>query len=261
MTEKTLRQSFPLSWTFHANTMRWAHNAEPPPEDVAPSSPREDSQLKTVPLPGPINLSQTLEEAIEDRCSCRVFDNEPLDFAKLGTILKRAYGVTGIETFGRMDFPSRPVPSGGGLYPLEINLVCQNVAGLPPGIYHYLPELNVLECVQEAVLPAVLLTYLFMGQHKLVSAPVLIVVSAVLERSMKKYGDRGYRYVLFEAGHVVQNMNLVSTALGLGACNMGGFFDDELAKLIGLNTEIEVALYATAIGNRSTNDRWEMRDI
>lgn len=88
---------------------------------------------------------------------------------------------------------------------------------------------------------------------------MVVVLSAVLARSLPKYGDRGYRYLLLEAGHVGQNLDLVASALGLGAVNLGGFYDDELARLLCLDPEWEIPLYATAIGVPTADDRMAQR--
>jgi SagB-type dehydrogenase family enzyme len=80
-----------------------------------------------------------------------------------------------------------------------------------------------------------------------------------LERSLWKYTDRGYRYVLFEAGHVAQNVNLVAESLGLGSLNLGGFFDDRIAALLGIDTNEEVPVYGTGLGIPAHGDRSVIR--
>ena len=65
---------------------------------------------------------------------------------------------------------------------------------------------------------------------------------------MWKYADRGYRYILFEAGHCAQNINLLSLALNLGTLNLGGFFDSTLSDLLKLDEDEEVPLYCIALG-------------
>jgi len=69
-------------------------------------------------------------------------------------------------------------------------------------------------------------------------------------RTVWKYGERGYRYVLLDAGHVAENIQLEATSLGLGSCAVGAFFDDELNELLGVNPEEEFALLAVAVGHR-----------
>ena len=76
---------------------------------------------------------------------------------------------------------------------------------------------------------------------------------------MTKYTDRGYRYLLFESGHVAQNIGLHALEHGLGACSLGGFFDDELAALLTADPDHEIALYALAVGRPTDSDRQEQR--
>lgn len=261
MTAPTFRDAHPLSWAFHANTARFAHNAEPPSEDVWPDPAREAPELPLTPLPPGPALTMTLDEVLRSRCSCRQFTADALPLATLSSLLRAAYGVVRQEAYGPLDFATRTVPSGGALFPLELSLICRHVEGLASGIYHYLPSLHALECVKAVEVPPPFLTYLFMGQAQLTAAPLLVVLSAAFGRTMKKYGDRGYRYILLEAGHAMQNLNLASTVLGLGSCNIGGFFDDELAGLLGLPAAHEGVLYATAIGMPAAAGRQQQRDL
>jgi SagB-type dehydrogenase family enzyme len=93
-----------------------------------------------------------------------------------------------------------------------------------------------------------MVTYLFMGQPCVADAAAVLVLSAVAARSLGKYGDRGYRYLLLEAGHVGQNIALTAAGLDLGALALGGFHDDELAALLAIDPEHEVPLLAVAVG-------------
>lgn len=260
-TSPTFRDAHPLSWAFHANTARFAHNAEPPADDVWPDPPREAPEWPLTPLPSGPALTMALDEVLCSRCSCRQFTAAALPLAALASVLRAAYGVARQEAYGRLDFTTRTVPSGGALYPLELSLICRHVEGLASGIYHYLPGQHALEGVKAVAPPLPFLTYLFMGQAQLVAAPVLVVLSAAFGRTMKKYGDRGYRYILLEAGHAMQNLNLACTALGLGSCNIGGFFDEELAALLGLPVAHEGVLYAVAIGWPAAASRQQQRDL
>ncbi len=65
---------------------------------------------------------------------------------------------------------------------------------------------------------------------------------------MIKYKERGYRYILFEAGHLGQNIYLVSKALGLKCCAIGGFDDDKFHELLDIDGDNEAVLYAFAMG-------------
>jgi SagB-type dehydrogenase family enzyme len=146
------------------------------------------------------------------------------------------------------EFRARTVPSGGGLYPLELYLLVKNVEGLEAGVYHYVINPALLEQVKKIELPSSFIETLFMHQPYVAEASLVIVATAVLERNMKKYGDRGYRYILYEAGHSFQNMNLMAAACNLGSLNVGGFFDMDMLKVLSIDFEEEIPLYAMAIG-------------
>lgn len=261
MSKPSIRADHPLSWLFHANTTRWAHSAEPPPEDSYPRDPRESPDLELLPLPAAEPPAAKLATLLAARCSCRVFRDGPIELGSLAAVLRCAYGVLGSDRSGRLEFPQRPVPSGGGLYPLEVSLIVRRVEGLEAGIYHYVAEHHGLECVARIDLPKPLLDHVFMGQSALTAAPVLLVLSGVWDRCLFKYGDRAYRYMLFEAGHVMQTLNLAGLGLGLGSCNMGGFFDEELGQLLALDADRETPLYACALGIPASETKMGMRDL
>ena len=69
---------------------------------------------------------------------------------------------------------------------------------------------------------------------------------------MRKYGERGYRVLLLDAGHVAQNILLVATALGIGACTVAGFHDDALAHELGVDAQEEPVLYTLTLGHPSS---------
>ena len=82
------------------------------------------------------------------------------------------------------------------------------------------------------------------------SAGFCIALSVVLPRSSFKYGQRAYRFALLEAGHIAQNLLLASEGLGLGALPVGGFFDDEINDLLGLDGCSEFVIYLVLAGSR-----------
>jgi SagB-type dehydrogenase family enzyme len=249
-----------LAWLFHRNTCRWLFNTLEDDAVHAPQPPKENPGAPSVVLPRRLPTGD-LAALLGDRASCRAFRDAAISLDGLGTVLHSAYGVIDVSELGPLEFPDRPAPSGGGLYPLELYVIVRAVDALEPGVYHYFPISALLEQLRNSVVPRQLLTYLFMGQFYASDAAAIIVTTAVPSRSLDKYGDRGYRYLLFEAGHVAQNINLAAACEGLGACNLGGFFDDELAGLLRLDIEEEVPLYATAIGLPRDSSRAGRRAI
>ncbi len=77
----------------------------------------------------------------------------------------------------------------------------------------------------------------------------VILITAVFQRTTFKYGERGYRFALIEAGHVAQNIDLVAGALHLPAANLGGFFDRELEALLDIDGVEQSLVYAVALGS------------
>jgi SagB-type dehydrogenase family enzyme len=82
-------------------------------------------------------------------------------------------------------------------------------------------------------------------------ASLMLMITAAFNRSTFKYGARGYRFALLEAGHVAQNVNLAVTELGLGCFNVGGFYDRVADRFLGLDGLGQSTVYMTAIGGRA----------
>ena len=254
------REDYPTAWAFHRNTSRWPFNMLELPREPGAEPPfKEYLDLPSLPLPRPELPEASLKQALAARLSCRRFSGAAITPQQLSTLLAAAYGIQGRLTLGGLEFLERPVPSGGGLYPLEIYLLIREVADVAPGIYHYAALHHALEQIAAVRLPRPLISELFMGQPYLATAAAIAVLVAVVERSLWKYRDRGYRYLLLEAGHVAQNLNLVAPALGLGSLNLGGFFDADLAGLLRIDLDREIPLYAVALGVPAGTDRAELR--
>lgn len=260
MRDFTFADDTPAAWTYHRGTARWLFNASSGGESPPVVPGREDGALPWTPLPDGPALGVRLEEALAARVSCRRFRAGAVPLEVLSALLSAGYGV------GQRSGPTmqdRPVPSGGGLYPLEVTLLVRAVDGLAAGVHHYVPAARGLELVRAVELPPAFLSYLFMGQPWVAEAALVCVISFAGGRSLTKYGDRGYRYALIEAGHVMQNLNLAASALDLGCVNLGGFYDDELATLAGIDIEHEIPLYCGAIGipDAEPSDRMALRAL
>jgi SagB-type dehydrogenase family enzyme len=80
------------------------------------------------------------------------------------------------------------------------------------------------------------------------------------ETAARLYGDRGYRYVHFEAGAIGQRMYLAAEALGLRATGIGAFFDDQVNQYLGLSSRQGQVVYHFAIGYPVPDPRLEARN-
>lgn len=200
-------------------------------------------------VPLPALGASALGELLSRRGSCRSFARRPLPLADLGALLAGAYGVTRLgEVPGVPSLLLRTAPSAGGLYPLELYAMVQEVEGLPDGLHHYNVREHTLEPVRLGIpwtdLRECLMTYEFVA-----SASVVVFLAAVFARTQTKYGPRGYRYVLLEAGHVAQNLCLMAAERGLGSLCMGGFIDTALNRFLSLEPLSEGAVYTVGVGH------------
>jgi len=183
----------------------------------------------------------SLEEAVEARRSVRNFSGDPLSSEELSRLLHAAQSITE----HRWGF--RAAPSAGALYPIELYAVVHDVAGLESGIYHYAVQEHGLELLRTGDFRSAMVRA-GVGQAFLGQAGVCFVLSAIFQRTRWKYRERAYRYVLLEAGHIGQNLYLAATSMGLGACAVGAFFDDDLNSLMGLDGREEAVVYLLAAG-------------
>lgn len=242
--------------TFHENSK--TSRAEPhlyfdrhPPEatvvammrglrEVKPYTDRPKIALPAQPPPSTIDL----DTALLGRESARAFGPGAVDLADLAKVLRCAYGVTRDNADTSYPRPFRAVPSGGALYPLELYVWGREVDGMPPGLYHYDPQAHELDA-----LPATAeLASAFVQDELVATAAAVVLVSAVFFRSVFKYGERGYRFVLIEAGHVVQNAVLAAFGRGLAAVPIGGYFDREVDRALSLDGLHESVVYGLLLG-------------
>jgi len=175
-------------------------------------------------LPQPDVTGQVpLEKSIKSRRTIRAFASTSIALKDFSQMLWAAQGV--IEPGGFR----RSVPSGGALYPVDVYAVVGEggVQEIDSGVYHYEPKTHEITLVKEGDYRREL-AKAALGQMWMAGAPVTLIVTAEYERSSSKYGERGVRYSMIEAGHVGQNIFLQAEALGLGAGIVGAFHDQEV---------------------------------
>lgn len=203
---------------------------------------KEYLRLDKIILPEPFLDSILLKEALVKRSSERKYSKKPLSLENLSSLLYYGCGIkdpTGLS--------GRFYPSAGGRYPLEVYLISQN-SELPKGVYHYNIRYHSLET---------LLTLNkfnaddYFNQDFINKAPIIILLTAHFARNTMKYGERGYRHVISEAGHIGQNFWLISTALDLAICGVGGYLDDKLNELLDIDGLKETVVYVLTVGKRA----------
>jgi SagB-type dehydrogenase family enzyme len=184
-----------------------------------------------------------VEQAIRERRSIRSYSSKPITLSHLSELLFSAQGITG----GTPDQFLRTAPSAGALYPFEIYVVANRVEKLPRGIYHYAVKEHAIELVREGDF-AGKIADAGLRQDVLGDAAATFVLCAIFDRTRSKYGERGFRYVYIEAGHIVQNLCLEAVSLGLGSVPVGAFIDKDVNELVGVDGSKEAAVLLHAVG-------------
>lgn len=234
---------------FHLNSshVRATPALLPPDAERKPAVRRLYPGARRIALGGAdLDVPLPLGASLAARRSIRDYAETILPSDLLGKLLFTSAGVSGSLTLEGVGTGARTYPSGGALYPLEIYPVLQRVDGIADGIYHYDPFAHELEEIRSGNVHDQFAAMTF-GQQTLAAANAILFITAVFERSMWKYGQRGYRYVWIEAGHLAQNFHLVSTALGLASVALGGFYDDDANALLGVGGG-EKTIYGMCVG-------------
>jgi SagB-type dehydrogenase family enzyme len=193
-------------------------------------------------------LAQDLRKIISRRRSVRAFSGRHISAANLSTLLSNSYGITGrFHLPFEIEQKVRSVPSGGALFPLEIYVGAFRVDGIEPGIYHYNMREHCLELVRPGLFEKEL-GAAFFYEEMFTQISVAVIITGILRRSSLKYGERSYRFMTLEAGHVGQNLCLSASSLELGCVMLGGFMDDDVNRIIEVDGVDEFTLYGAAIG-------------
>ncbi|GGK75145.1 streptolysin associated protein SagB [Sphaerisporangium melleum] len=210
---------------------------------------------ETIELPPPAPLAIALDEAVARRRSVRRYTGDPVALAEVGTMLRFAAGVTGeadaeLMRGGTATYRFRAVPSGGGLYPVEVHLAALDVPELPVGTYRYSPVEDVLVRTGErATVDRLRDSFAIPGGIISVeSAAAVILLVARPWRSMRKYGPRGMRFVLHECGGMSQNVHLAATGFGLGTTDCSSYVDDLANEALGLDGVLSFLAHTIFVG-------------
>ncbi len=213
-------------------------------EDLAKMLREGESPL----IPFPSSRYTALEQLLEKRESVRQFSGEPLSFDELSHLAWVVYGRTKrSEKFPESSIGLGTVPSGGAMYPLRLFILTQQSSsgwmvyiGYPKGL-----QVRSLVSKQQA-------THALGEDSILEGAAAVYILTCDFQRIIQKYGNRGYRFALLEAGHAAQNAYLWCAEQNLGVVEVGGFLDEELANLLLLSYPRQAPLTALIIGRRKS---------
>jgi SagB-type dehydrogenase family enzyme len=201
-----------------------------------------DSERFNLPEPD-LSRPADLWQCFKRRRSERDTKAKALSLNELSTLLWAAQGVTARAGIHLL----RTAPSAGALYPFETYLYIDHVEAMSQGLYHFEVTSFTLERLKEGNFSRNITTAC-LGQPALRRAAVVFIWTAMMLRCMVKYRDRAMRYIPMDLGHVCQNVQLAATAMDLGSCPIGAFFDDDLNGLLDIDGEDETVLYLITVG-------------
>jgi SagB-type dehydrogenase family enzyme len=265
-TELRLRQWSPHELWFHQRTRvgergyfgmsfgrtSWAKGTfEPLPARRAPY-PGPAIDLYRPDLDKLRDTDPTLTAILEDRQSIRRHDQEPLSADQLGEFLYRCARTRGTRTANGVEYASRPHPSGGGVYELELYPVVRQVAGLDPGLYHYDSHEHQLRHVQAYAHPATRRLLAVAKIASLMEEPpqMMIVIAARVGRLMWTYESMPYAMILKHVGVLYQTMYCVATAMDLAPCGMGSGDSVAFTEATGMDPFTECSVGEFVLGRR-----------
>ncbi|MFN8577445.1 MAG: SagB/ThcOx family dehydrogenase [Candidatus Sericytochromatia bacterium] len=188
-----------------------------------------------------INWNDKLEETILNRRSTRAYTGEAITKEQLSQILSFTYSP---ELYKDQGFDEAPEYFDLSL--IETYIAVTDVEGLEDGCYHYSPSKKQLKQIRFKNFREEL-CFLCLGQDLGRDAGLVVFHTTNLKKSIDKYGERVYRYLHLDSGHLGERLNLACLRLDLGVSGIGGFFDDQVNELLGI-PETEAVLYITTIG-------------
>lgn len=185
-----------------------------------------------------------IEQTILERRSTRSYSGQPLFKDELADLLKFAYEPAILKDESESE--NRGLPQVFDPSLLETYVIVHGVLEIESGIYYYAPVQQELRLVRKGNFKQNSWEFC-LGQELGRDASVIIVHASHLPNAVSKYGNRAYRYLHLDAGHIGQRLNLAAIHLGLGASGIGGFFDDEVNELLMLSLEYAI-VYITTVG-------------
>jgi len=209
--------------------------------------------LPVVPLPTEyLPVDMPLDKLLQLRTSSHNYGSSPISLATLSTLLRYSYGVKERgRAYNSKAFPFRMAPSGGGLQPIDLYVVANDVTGLEQGLYYFDGLQHALIQLDKGTVRR-RFTQCCIMQDWISNAHVVVILSINMARVFWKYGNRGYRVTHMDAGVLTQNLYLVTTALGLSGCAVAGYYDERVNELLEIDGQNEFTALIYTVGNKAS---------
>lgn len=213
-----------------------------------------DPRLPVIDLPRPGSLKVPpldLRAAIERRRSIRSYRREPVTPEELSFLL---WCTQGVKQVHGTQTTFRTVPSAGARHAFETYVLANDVKGLEPGLYRFLALTHQLQTVDTDPTIALRITGACFDQQFILRSNAVFLWTAVPYRMTWRYGERGYRDLHLDAGHVCQNLYLAAEAVGCGTCAIAAFDDDLMNELLGINGTDQFLIYLATVGKKEERE-------
>ncbi len=177
--------------------------------------------------------NDSLQKLMTARKSVRSWSPRPVSMKQLGSLMAAfAKSRSGMRTF----------PSAGATYAVETYCLLNRVEGeLNGSVVRYNADNHSLSVVGGGPAPGEIATLINLeGDGSL--PPLIFVIALFAERTTAKYGERGGRFALIEAGQALQNLALRLEAEGMAGVELGGLLDDRVRALLKLERKVKIAL-------------------
>ncbi|WP_094227450.1 SagB/ThcOx family dehydrogenase [Methanolobus psychrotolerans] len=210
--------------------------------------PQDKDKVIDLPQPKDVKVEDiSLRQAIERRTSVRNYSSESLSMEELSYML---WCTQGVKEVIREAATFRTVPSAGARHALETYVLVNNVQGLEKSLYRFLPIEHKLVEIDMDKNIADKIKHACLDQSFVKTSAATFIWTAVPYRMAWRYGQRGYRYLHLDAGHVCQNLYLSAESVGCGVCAIGAFLDEEINPALGIDGENEFVIYVATVGKK-----------
>ena len=208
-----------------------------------------DSGIIELPDPKTVPIDNVAtHEAIDKRRSIRQYSSEPLSVGELSFLL---WCTQGVKEVAQNYYTLRTVPSAGARHALETYLLVNNVSNLQSGLYRFLPiEHSIVRETVDSDLSERIGEACY-RQNFVNTSAVTFIWTAVVYRMKWRYGERGYRYLLLDAGHVCQNLYLAAESVNCGVCAVAAYSDDDMNAILNIDGVKQFVIYLAAVGKKA----------
>lgn len=225
--------------------------------DVQKPCPADAKTIELVP-PEQFSIGQKPAiDIIRQRRSHRYFTEQPLTLEELSFLLWATQGIRATANVDGVTYYLRNVPSGGNRHPIETYLNIQRVAGIPAGLYRYLPLDHKLIVLKESaeIRERVNLASLDQAaEHRgkpfyfIRESAVVFIWSAIPYRSEWRYGPAAPKLIALDCGHICQNLYVACGAIDVGTCAIGAFNRQMMDAVLELDGDKEFSFYMAPVG-------------